>query len=334
MALAISAICAELAITGETLPDWIQIFAPGAIQAGRDGRAWALPDPYAVIKASVAHGTQIPIDINHSTELAAPKGLPAPAMGYIDPERLSVRRDGSTWAPVAWNELGREQAKGFRYFSPAFEYGAGGKDVLGTITRLKSVGLTNNPNFDLATALNAEDTKGKTMDPKTLEALGLKSDATQEQINARLAELSAANKAPKPVDETTVQSLIKGAIDGFKAEVMGVIEGLKGGQVATAAEAQKKAAEVAINAYATGDKPKITPAQVPYWVEQATDAEKLTAVCAYLDKAPAVIGNEIGNGGKPGNGDKLSAEEAEICKNMNIKPEDFLANKGNLYPTA
>jgi phage I-like protein len=62
---------------------------------GRDGRGpYELVDAAAVIEAPRRYAgmTKMPVDFDHALDLAAPKGLPAPAAGWI--KGLQARRGG------------------------------------------------------------------------------------------------------------------------------------------------------------------------------------------------------------------------------------------------
>ena len=50
------------------VPERVQLIPAGAV-VGRDGRQWVLDDPQAVLHRFAEMGTDLPIDIEHSTEL-------------------------------------------------------------------------------------------------------------------------------------------------------------------------------------------------------------------------------------------------------------------------
>lgn len=85
-----------------TAPEWIQLTPPGHLIRGRDGREWRMPDPHAVVgRFDPAKEPQI--DLEHSSQLLAPNGMPAPAVGWI--KQIEVR-DGAIWGRVEWNADG------------------------------------------------------------------------------------------------------------------------------------------------------------------------------------------------------------------------------------
>ena len=77
-------------------PEWVHLIPAGTF-SGADGRGpYTLHNPEAVITASIAAG-KLPIDENHAIDLAAPKGGPSPARGWI--VELQSRTDG-LWGKV------------------------------------------------------------------------------------------------------------------------------------------------------------------------------------------------------------------------------------------
>ena len=91
----------------------------------------------------------LPIDENHATDLAVPKGEPAPALGWMT--NLCTDAAGAIWAQVEWTDRGREalSKKEYRYFSPVFSSSASGE-----IHAILRAALTNSPNLSLP-ALNS-----------------------------------------------------------------------------------------------------------------------------------------------------------------------------------
>jgi phage I-like protein len=129
------------------VPVWVHLL-PGGKFFGSDGRGpYTVRSPDNVIAASMAAG-RLPMDENHSTQVASPQGRPAPARGWI--VALQARPDG-IWGEVEWNEAGHAlmTQKAYRSVSPVFAHE---KD--GTITRLISAALTNAPNLKQLTSLN------------------------------------------------------------------------------------------------------------------------------------------------------------------------------------
>ncbi len=135
------------------VPDWIELLPAGPTIEGRDGRQWTLSNPEAVIAATASASKPFPVDWEHATELAAPRGEPAPAAGWVDTFEV---RDGAIWGQVQWTPRARQQIadREYRFISPVFLF----DPESGEIMRLVNAALTNRPNLDL-TALNTHDSR-------------------------------------------------------------------------------------------------------------------------------------------------------------------------------
>ncbi len=74
------------------VPEWVQLVPAGTFK-GADGRGpYTLTNAAAVIAASMAGpNARLPVDENHSTDIAAPKGEPSPARGWIVERHLGPR---------------------------------------------------------------------------------------------------------------------------------------------------------------------------------------------------------------------------------------------------
>lgn len=141
---------------GET-PEWVQLIPAGPGIRGVDGRVWTMSDADKVVGTFRNRGIELPIDIEHSTQVKGARGEEAPAVGWI--HDMEARATG-LWGKVKWNTKGeallRERA--YRYLSPVFSAGK----RTGAVTRMVSAALTNNPNLDLV-ALNREGAEEETL---------------------------------------------------------------------------------------------------------------------------------------------------------------------------
>ena len=147
----------ELSESGKA-PEELPLIPAGSF-SGRDGRTWQNSDPQAVINETRRVGRDVPLDIEHATELKGPKGEPAPAQAWIKVDQLEVR-NGTVWGRVEWNDHGRQlvESKSYKYYSPAFYW-----DKSGQVRLLKSVALTNTHNLRELPALNHETNSPKTI---------------------------------------------------------------------------------------------------------------------------------------------------------------------------
>ncbi|MEW9272977.1 phage protease [Gluconobacter oxydans] len=162
----------------DEVPEWVHLCPAGTFK-GIKGDRLTLADPDAVIRASMAAGKLV-LDENHSTDLAAPKGKPAPARAWIT--RMQSRADG-LWGLADWTPTGRKlmAAKEYRAISPVIE----SRD--GVVTRILRAALTNAPDLTLVT-LHSQNTPEKTMDlAKVRKALGLPDTATEEDALAAMS---------------------------------------------------------------------------------------------------------------------------------------------------
>jgi hypothetical protein len=139
---------------GAAAPDWVTLLPAGPDIAGRSGRRFQLPREAAeaVVAAFRTNGADLPVDLEHSTEIKGPKGEAAPAVGWI--KELRVTGAGAVEGRVDWTGAGRgllaERAD--RYLSPSVVFDRASR----TIRRLVSAGLTNKPDFRMP-ALARED---------------------------------------------------------------------------------------------------------------------------------------------------------------------------------
>lgn len=196
------ALCAGLPIgsgaDGAEVPDWVMILPAGTF-SGADGRGpYHVADAQALVDASIKamNGSGL-IDENHATDLAAPKGEPAPARGWI--RQLQARADG-IWARIEWTKAGRDLLadRAYRHISPAFMHR---KD--GTITEILRASLVNDPNLRGIAALHAASQEKQNMDllAQLVEALGLDSTTTADQLVETVKTLHAKQ------DETSRKAL-------------------------------------------------------------------------------------------------------------------------------
>lgn len=168
-------------------PEWIKV-APRGRFTTRDGRTLEVV-PELLIERFKSDAISIPVDINHSTIRKAATGDETPAYGWID--ELEAREDG-LYARVNWLDRGKTvlAEKSHRYISPAF----GSLDAQGRATWLHSVALVATPAVAMPALASAEtdDREPLTMfESKIAAALGLKLDATTEEIATKVASLSA-----------------------------------------------------------------------------------------------------------------------------------------------
>lgn len=313
----------ELPAASAAVPDWIELLPAGPEVRGRDGRSWRLDDPQAVVVAFVAAGVDLPLDIEHATELKAPKGEPAPAVGWIT--ALEVR-NGSVWGRVDWNSEGGWSVayRQYRYISPVFTY----DKVTMQILRLTSVALTNQPNLALQ-ALNREEQKQNEEEPamkKIYAALGLAETATEaDALNAiekMRGDLSTAtNRAESPSLDKFVP---RADHDAALARATNAEKKLGEMQ---AAQLEKEIETEVGDALKAG---KITPATADYHKAQCRQEGGLDRFRDFVKAAPVVGGASGLDGKSPDEGGKaMNAEEAKVAAMFGNTADD-LKKYGNL----
>jgi phage I-like protein len=176
------------------IPSRITLIPPDKTIKGRDGREWKNPNPKQAALNSISRLSLLPVDENHSTDLAAPKGGSSPAFGWM--KNLRADESGAICADVEWTERGKEALakKEYRFISPVFLH-----NEKGEINCILRAALTNSPNLNLP-ALNAEQEKNtlqeiKLMNRELLAALGLPETATEADVLAAIAGIKALNAA-------------------------------------------------------------------------------------------------------------------------------------------
>lgn len=183
----------------------LQIFPAGKFR-GRDGRprdadAWFIDKAVAerVIADARSRKTEIVIDYEHQTLRSDDNGRPAPAAGWYTGADLEWREgQGLYAAAVKWNDRARQHidAGEYKYYSPVFLYKRGTGEVLS----LLHGGITNFPAVDGMDALASRAAARfdlnleESMNEEMLKLLGLKPDATDEEVKTAITALKAASQ--------------------------------------------------------------------------------------------------------------------------------------------
>ena len=293
---------------GASAPDWVQLTPAGPRIMGRDGRWWLLSDAAAV--AARFDATKEPqIDLEHSSQLKAPEGEAAPAVGWI--KELAVR-EGGLWGRVEWTPDGATlvATRAYRYLSPVFSF----DPATGEIGRIVSAGLTNTPNLEMA-ALNAQQ-ENQPMDGTVLQALGLPTTATAADavvaVNTLKSEKAVAlNSAQHPDPHlfvpTADHQLALNRISTFETA-----------ETARQESAIVAAADAAITAG------KVAPASKDYHLASCRAEGGLERFNAFIGAAPVIAPNSALDGKKAGDTPSaLTAEELAVCRQLGMDPATF-----------
>ncbi|KJR98783.1 MAG: hypothetical protein VR65_19985 [Desulfobulbaceae bacterium BRH_c16a] len=306
-----------VAALGEA-PEWRQLIPAGTVE-GRDGRSWLNSQPEKILVAFKELGRDLPIDLEHSSELKARLGEPAPAVGWIN--ELAVR-DGEIWGMVEWNAEGKKLIgeRAYRYMSPVIVYNR----ESGIIVGLTSVGLTNQPNLELP-ALNSQqggnpENKEDEMLKAILVALGLPETATDADAVAKIKELknevsTANNRAETPSLDKFVP---RSDYDTAVARATNAEKSL--------GDVKKEQLETAVNAaidQALKDG-KITPATADYHKAQCRQEGGLALFSEFCKAAP-VVGGESGLAGKTAGDTQtaLNSEQQKVAEMFGNSAEDI-----------
>ncbi|MDF0602317.1 phage protease [Psychromarinibacter sp. C21-152] len=285
-------------------PDWVHLFPAGEI-AGRDGRAFDLSDPGAVVLAFQSEGIDLPVDYEHQNDSAAAKrNGPVPAAGWI--KELKAEANG-IWGRVEWTATAREMIgkREYRYLSPSFLYHA----KTGAIMRLKGAGLVHHPNFHLTALAQQEDAMDGDMSPlaRIAAELGLDPEADADAILDAIRALAEGGGEPDPAKYVPIEALR----DLLKE---------RNTEAASASEqrARTKVEQACERGYLTGGM-KDWALALCLRDEASFDSFLETAVPAY-----ASLRREIVPAGAPGR-DAPSASAsplaAAVCSQLGLKPD-------------
>lgn len=201
----VHATCSEL--PGGTVPDTVQLLPPGSFKA-RDGRAFRIDDPQALIARFTADAVDKPVDYEHQEDDPARRGNgPVPAAGWIKSIFYDAR--SGFWAKVDWTARARDLIanREYRYLSPVFTHDANGR-----IKRLMGASLVHRPALHIkALASEQEHPMPDNPNPfaRIAKALDLPEDATEDAIIAALGErlATASEVAPDPAKFVPIEAV-------------------------------------------------------------------------------------------------------------------------------
>jgi phage I-like protein len=186
-------------------PEWVHLLpaTSGAIQTGDKRGPYHVTDADQVIALSFSESDRLPIDENHATDLAAPKGHPSPARGWI--VEMQAREDG-IWGKVEWSEEGAAlvSTRAYRALSPVITH-----DKAKKVGRILRASLVNVPNLRGLVALNHQEQETE-MDflQRMAELLGLNAGASEEDVvtalQSRLTDKDAQTALQSQMGEVAV----------------------------------------------------------------------------------------------------------------------------------
>ncbi|WP_027360254.1 phage protease [Desulforegula conservatrix] len=309
----------EITMAGETpaAPDWVRLMPPGPEIKGRDGRSWRMDDPASLVAAFNSDSRDIPLDFEHSTELQAPKGLPAPAAAWF--KELKVDADGGISGRADWTQSGRNavESKEYRYISPVFVFDR----ATGRVVRITSAALTNQPNLRLE-ALNHQQTheQGEAVMKKVFEALGLPEGSDEDKALNAVSALKAKADGQAPSLDKYVP---RPDFDAMTQRALNAEKLLKEG---AQAQLDKEIDDEVAKALEAG---KITPSTADYHRAMCRIDGGLDRFREFVKVAPEIAGVSGLDKKKPESSAGLSDEEKAVCRNLGISEEDYLKNVGS-----
>lgn len=223
------ALCGAMDMPAGEAPDWIHLLPAGDIRTG-DGRGpYRVVDAAGLVAASLQQNDRLVIDENHATDLAAPKGGPAPARGWI--VGLEARQDG-IWGKVEWTAEGKALVAGrsYRGVSPVIIHTRDN-----TITAIARASLVNRPNLKGLTSLHSETDMN--LLEKLRKALGLDDAASEDAILTAVTALHQAEADKATALQAQLAPIAKaaGLKDDAKAEE--IIGAITAGKTAPGADA-------------------------------------------------------------------------------------------------
>jgi phage I-like protein len=306
----------SLNIEGNEVPKRLELVPPGGVITGRDGRSWKNPNPKQVALNSMERLPKLPVDENHATDLAAPKGGAAPALGWLT--NLNADERGAICADVEWTPRGREAVvnKEYGYISPVFLYSKDGK-----INCILRAALTNSPNLGLP-ALNAEQKDNDTedfMDKALCAALGIAESADLNTALAAIEKLKTAQNSAKPAN-------VDLQVYAPRTELNAALEKAVAAEKRLAelnAEAFKKEAEAAVDEAVKAGK--FPPASRETCLALCADRAGLEKFKELAAKGFAVIGGkaQVPETPPPDAGAALNSEDAAMAKAMGYSAPEY-----------
>lgn len=303
-------VACRLSGDGATAPDRIMIFPSGGTVRMRDGRVYHI-DLAKLAARFAADGLKIPIDVNHATEILAPKGERADPVGFV----TAVEVDGpALFGAVEWIDPASAPAllKSYPYISPAF---------VPTETKeadwLKSVALVSSPALGNQPALAAADPSPQETPMKTvITALGLAETATEAEC------LAAVTTLKSKTDPSTV--VAKGVYDEAVTKLAAATTELDG------IKATNRKAKIDAVIEGALQAKKIVPAQRDHYTALCATDEGLAAVEKLLAAAPVLLGDSGLDGKTVPGGDviQLSAEDKAVMAQLGLTEEAYREANG------
>lgn len=308
-----TALCSAMPVPEGELPEWIHLLTAGRIDT-QDGRGPYTVPSMAALAETLNAGGKLALDECHSTDLAAPKGMAAPARGWMT---AFEARDDGLWAQVKWNGQGRALMEDGAYngISPVIVH-----DSKNRVIGLLRASLTNTPNLKGLTALHSQDDlEGADMDwkAKLIEVLGLDAETDDGAIETALnSKLTASAAHAQELDVTTNPAFI--ALQGELAETAKRLNTL------TEATARDKSTTFVDGAIAEGrvGVKAMRERYITMHQKNASETEEL------INALPKLVGAALQGEVVEGADDKgLDAGDRRVTQLMGLSEEAYLESR-------
>lgn len=324
---------------GADATEWLQLL-PATSFSGADGRGpYAAPDGDALVARFQAAGRRLPVDENHSIDLAGKQGHPSPARGWI--VELQAREDG-VWGKVEWTEAGRALVKGkdYGFISPVFFHSKSKPYRIGSIER---VALTNDPNLPFLKSLHSKE--DHTMLEELRKALDLPETADEAAVMAAVKAAHSAStshtalmarvaEAAGVPATTGADDLVKAvqsrgsssATDAENADLRAQVKSLNSRLETLVTSTTKDKAETVIDAAIAATKivPTLRDHFIARHMKDPAEVEKEIALM------PALNAGGLGNR-QPEKDGTATSEELNVAAMMGVDPEAFKAQHTALF---
>lgn len=337
--------------SSNTPPSEFRIFKRGVNPTSKGDFLFDDEAAKLVMAAYRKAGTDIMLDLEHLSLDSEGENYDPDAYGWC---KLEVR-NGELWAvAVTWTEEGaaRLQSKKSRYISPAFHF----LTESGRVTEIYNIAICAVPaTYETPALVAASKRVGKKIGTLTVEvddmdikkilaALGLKEDATLEEVLAAIKALTdgggdeaaaddeeAADDAEPDGDESDDEdaatartaAAIKDLPPGVQAELLAAVTQNKAMQ-ARLAKLEKQTTNSARDTLIAANIDKL-PKGLESWAKEQT----VETLSAYFAKASPVRKEAKTAPARDSNTDevKLTPEDLKVAKLTGAKPEDMLKQK-------
>lgn len=294
--MSIVTLSTDIQNSGDTVPEWIQLLPNEQEFSAVDGREFVIRDTAEIIALSTRTNVDINIDYEHSIQDKSKEIKPA--AGWI--KELEIKND-AIWGRVEWTPKAKKMIanKEYRYLSPLLSTipSIDGKHI---INKIVNVALTNFPALEMSSFCRNENTDLDVNKLHNLEAMS--------QIS-KLMNIESCS--PSDILAALKQKQNEQEIQACKSDVDQVFNQY---------------------VYPLSVKDEFTT------IRQTLGREKFQALMQKLScsgfgnvqilnvQTTALKARGVNFDAKPNNYG-LSEQELAVCKETNIKPEDYIKVK-------